>query len=98
MSLRVIHPTMLCKKKRFSIDHHNLYIYTLIIITMDIRKLVKSGHSSLVAALPRSWILRNKLKQGDLIYISQDQDKIIIETEIKREAPKKKEIIITTEN
>lgn len=38
------------------------------------RKLVKAGPSSHTIALPKDWIERNKLKKGDVVYISPVND------------------------
>lgn len=65
---------------------------------MQIRKLVKSGHSSLVVAVPRDWIKRNKLKPGDLLYISEDLNKLTVATELKQPPEKRKEIVINIDN
>jgi phosphate uptake regulator len=61
---------------------------------MQIRKLVKSGTASLVIAVPKDWITRNKLKAGDLLYISDDSNKLTITSELKKQPPEKKEVVI----
>jgi len=65
---------------------------------MQIRKLVKSGHASLVIAVPKPWITRNKLKQGDLLYIEEQGNKLSIDTEFKNNIIEKNEIVINVEN
>ena len=64
---------------------------------MQIRKLVKSGFSSLVIAVPKDWITRNKLKAGDLIYISDENNKLTVSTEVKEKAPERTEKVISVD-
>ena len=45
---------------------------------MHVRKLVKSGHASLVTAIPKGWIQRNQLRPGDPIYIDDSGDALTI--------------------
>ena len=65
---------------------------------MQIRKLVKSGVTSHTLSLPKGWIEKNKLKKGDLLYIKEENNNIVISAKEKQEAPKYKEITITTDN
>ena len=64
---------------------------------MHIRKLVKSGHSSLVVAVPIGWIKNNKLKAGDLLYIKEDIGNLLISPESKEKTKEKKEIVINVD-
>ena len=64
------------------------------LVCMQIRKLVKSGHSSLVVAVPRDWIKRNKLKPGDLVYIDDSSNKLVVSTEFKENVTEKREKVI----
>jgi len=62
---------------------------------MQIRKLVKSGLSSFVVAVPKEWLEKNKLKAGDNIYLEESKDgTLIISKELKEKLKEKKEIII----
>ena len=62
---------------------------------MNIRKLVKSGAASHTISLPKEWITKNKLKKGDLIYIQEDKNQLIITTDNKEpEQETQKEIVI----
>ncbi|MCB9359278.1 phosphate uptake regulator PhoU [Candidatus Woesearchaeota archaeon] len=61
---------------------------------MQIRKLVKSGYASLVVAVPKDWLTRNKLKAGDLVYINDDNNLLTIGAEPKGETKAKGEIVI----
>lgn len=51
---------------------------------MYIRKLVKSGLSSLVVALPKSWIKDNSMKGGDEIYIEEIDNYLRLTADIKK--------------
>lgn len=64
---------------------------------MQVRKLVKSGHSSLVMAVPKDWIKENKLKSGDLVYIDDLSNKLLVSTESKQADSEKKEKVIVTD-
>lgn len=66
---------------------------------MNVRKLVKSGAASHTVSLPKTWIQKNKLKRGDLIYIEENNNNIIIyPKEHEKKETEKKEITITTKN
>lgn len=65
---------------------------------MQIRRLVKSGTASHTISLPKDWIQKNKLKKGDLLYIKEQSNSIIISAEQRQEQPKHKEITITIDN
>ncbi len=41
---------------------------------MDYRKLIKFGNSSHVISIPNTWIRKNKLKKGDLLYFTESKD------------------------
>jgi phosphate uptake regulator len=62
---------------------------------MQIRKLVKAGAVSHTVSLPKSWIAKNHLKKGDLVYIRENSDnELLITPEIKEKRPIIKEINI----
>ncbi len=62
---------------------------------MYIRKLVKSGLSSFVVAVPQDWIKKNNLKKGDLVYMQEKTpDQLILSTEFKEDTIEKKELVI----
>lgn len=61
---------------------------------MITRKLVKSGFSSLVVAMPKEWVDSNKLKAGDTIYLDLSGDNISIRPDYKKPEIEKKEIVI----
>ncbi len=64
---------------------------------MNIRKLVKSGHTSLVIAVPQDWIKKNKLKPGDLLYITEKKNKLIITTDTNTTTLEKADVVISTQ-
>lgn len=64
---------------------------------MKTRKLVKSGHASLVMAVPKEWLERNSLKPGDNVYVDDKDDKLIISTSFKEPSLEKKEIVINVD-
>lgn len=45
---------------------------------MEIRKLIKSGQSSLIIVLPQKWVKDNTLKKGDSVYLDRVDNKIMI--------------------
>ena len=66
---------------------------------VQIRKLVKSGAASHTISLPIDWISKNKLKKGDLLYINEDKNSLIISSDsdhIQDDA--EKEITIQVDN
>lgn len=65
---------------------------------MQIRRLVKSGAASHTVSLPKSWISKNKLSKGDLVYIIEKNNKIIVTSEKENPEEDIKEITINTEN
>jgi phosphate uptake regulator len=64
---------------------------------MQIRKLVKSGHTSLVVAVPSDWIKKNKLKAGDMLYIKEDRDQLCISTDVKDQPREKCSTVINVD-
>jgi phosphate uptake regulator len=61
---------------------------------MQIRKLVKSGYSSLVVAVPQDWVKKNKLKPGDQLYIEEENNVLVVKTEYKDKQKECKEKVI----
>jgi len=46
---------------------------------MEYRKLIAFGKSSFVVSLPKPWINQNKLKKGDLIYIDEINNNLLLQ-------------------
>lgn len=61
---------------------------------MDFRRIIAFGKSSHVVSLPKGWLDENKLKKGDLVYLEQDFDKLIITPKEKSEETEDKRTII----
>lgn len=65
---------------------------------MDYRKLIKLGSSSHILTLPNDWLKKNKLKKGDLVYISENiNNELILSPQLKEEK-KGKQVTITENN
>lgn len=60
---------------------------------MEYRKLISFGKSSFVVSLPKTWVVQNKLKKGDLIYFSDSAADLIIQAKPALEEIEK-EIVI----
>ena len=52
---------------------------------MFIRKVVKSGLASFTVALPKEWIIKNKIKKGEVLYLSELEDGMLITPEPRKE-------------
>lgn len=61
---------------------------------MHIRKLVRSGHSSLVVAVPQNWIRTNNLKPGALIYLDELNGSLVMKTDSRESPPAKSDTVI----
>ena len=66
---------------------------------MEYRKLIKFGNSSHIISLPNSWVRKNKLKKGALIYFEENGNgEIVLTPELKKEENKISEITINITN
>lgn len=65
---------------------------------MHIRKLVKSGAASHTLALPKDWITKNKLKKGDLLYITEKDNELVISAEERKLQQSAKELTIALDD
>lgn len=66
---------------------------------MEFRKLIKFGNSSYVVSLPKTWVEKNNLSKGDLIYFTHSSsNEIILSPEIKKETVEQKEVTINIDN
>jgi phosphate uptake regulator len=61
---------------------------------MNARKLVKSGYSSLVVAVPKEWVEKNKLKHGDHVFIDEENNNLIIKKEYKEKQNDRRDKLI----
>ena len=64
---------------------------------MDVRKLVKSGHASLVLAIPKGWLTKHNLKAGDLVYIDESHGQLIIKHEKQEAKVSQREIVLNVD-
>ena len=62
---------------------------------MYIRKLVKSGAASHTIALPKGWLIKNNLKKGDLLYLTEKNNQLNISSKTRLV---KQEISIAIDN
>jgi phosphate uptake regulator len=63
--------------------------------TMHIRRLVKSGAASHTISLPKTWLDKNRLDKGNIIYIKEKSDKeLVITPEARQDEAIKKDITI----
>ncbi|MFA6460710.1 MAG: phosphate uptake regulator PhoU [Candidatus Woesearchaeota archaeon] len=53
---------------------------------MEYRKLISFGKSSFVVSLPKSWVNQNKLKKGDLIYLEENGQNMILSKNENKDA------------
>jgi len=60
------------------------------------RTLVRLGQNSLVISMPKEWITKNNLNKGDIVYLRQDSNDLILSTEGKP-IFNTREITITTD-
>ncbi len=65
---------------------------------MEFRKLISFGNSSFVVSLPKSWVEKNKLVKGDMIYIEEKNDELALYTNNKTIDEAQKEITIDVSN
>lgn len=61
---------------------------------MEYRKLISFGKNSFVVSLPKAWVIQNKLKKGDSIYIDESSHNLVLQPRPQAE-PEEKEITIT---
>jgi len=61
---------------------------------MEYRKLISFGKSSFVVSLPKSWVVKNKLKKGDLIYFDENDRDLVLSPQSNVGKSEEKEITI----
>lgn len=62
---------------------------------MEYRKLISFGKSSFVVSLPKSWVNQNKLKKGDLVYLEENGQTLVLSGNDANKAVKEREITIS---
>lgn len=65
---------------------------------MESRKLIKLGNSSFAIALPKEWVLSNRLEKGNIIFIEKNGNgELVVFTSNQETKTPEKKIIIETE-
>lgn len=64
---------------------------------MEFRRLIGFGKSSFVVSLPKNWIERNKLVKGDLIYLKERDQELILTSQEKEAVKELRKVSITTD-
>jgi phosphate uptake regulator len=64
---------------------------------MEYRKLISFGKSSYVVSLPKGWVVQNKLKKGDLIYLEESGPNLVLTSNRDIEDNKDKESVINVD-
>lgn len=59
---------------------------------MEYRKIQFTGDSTYIVSLPKTWITRNRLEKGDVVYVMEKGDEIVLK--LKEEKEKEAEIKI----
>lgn len=72
-----------------------MFIYSKAFSASVKRKLVKVGHSSLMAAIPKKWLDANGLEQGDVVEFVEDDNKLVLHSPKEKY---EKSITLTIEN
>lgn len=63
-------------------------------VKMEYRKLISFGKSSFVISLPKAWVNQNKLKKGDLVYLDESGNNLILaKSETKKDDEDKTKVI-----
>ncbi len=63
---------------------------------MESRKIISFGSSSFVISLPKSWVIENKLKKGDLINLEDKKGELVVyPAHIQKNAEPKHMVILT---
>lgn len=61
---------------------------------MEYRKLISFGKSSYVVSMPKSWVNQNKLKKGDMIYLEEKDQDLMLSSRDMNKVANDKEITI----
>lgn len=64
---------------------------------VDFRRLIGFGKSSFVVSLPKSWIEKNKLVKGDLVYLKEQDHELVITSQEKDDLKKMEKVVVTTD-
>ncbi|MBT3835702.1 phosphate uptake regulator PhoU [Candidatus Woesearchaeota archaeon] len=61
---------------------------------MEYRKLISFGKNSFVISLPKAWIRHSKLKKGDLIYVEEASDHLVLRPHLAKEQEEERKMTI----
>ncbi len=61
---------------------------------MEYRKLISFGKSSFVVSLPKSWVVQNKMKKGDLVYMEDSGSNLLLSRKEAEQSLEEREKII----
>lgn len=61
---------------------------------MEYRKIQLTGESTYIVSLPKTWVTKNKLEKGDVVYVIEQGDEVILK--LKEEKEKQVEVKIKT--
>ncbi len=62
---------------------------------MEYRKLISFGKNSFVVSLPKTWVVQNKLKKGDLVYLEEAGGSLVLAGKSRGEEEEKtKQILV----
>ena len=64
---------------------------------MEFRKLIGFGKSSFVVSIPKGWTQRNKLNKGDIVYLHEEENALVLSAKEKRFVKEPKRITIRTD-
>ncbi len=65
---------------------------------MEFRKIISFGGNSFVVSIPKSWVIKNKVKKGDLVSLTEQEDELTLFLNKKNTVTEPREITIQTEN
>src|SRR3989338_6075879 len=61
---------------------------------MEYRKLISFGKNSFVVSLPKAWVIQNKMKKGDLVYLEEAGGRLVLGGKSSKEDEEEKTKLI----
>ena len=65
---------------------------------MEFRKIIAFGKSSFVISLPKAWLEANKLIKGDVVFLEQEEDKLMLVPKEKNTEKEESTILVNIDN
>ncbi len=62
---------------------------------MEYRKIISFGKSSYVISLPKGWVRQHRLKKGDLVYVDETGNSLVLQPRQSEDAQQEKEVAIS---